>query len=144
MATTKPSRTTSHTERTTRVHHLAATGMSNRAIARELGMHHTTVGRILRTTTAPEPTTPTPAERTTPATSETPRTPWLLRDLEPDLIQDLNILRDPHTGALPAPLRTMLRTAADARRTTILANAQRLADEQEQRTTGRGEGRARA
>src|SRR5690606_11723807 len=54
---------------------------------------------------------------------------------DPDLIQDLNVLRDPRTGALPAPLRAMLRTAADARRTTMRATVHRIAAEE--RTTGR-------
>lgn len=142
MATTNPTRATDRDDRTTRVHHLAAQNLSNRAIARQLGIHHTTVGRILRTTRAPERTTPeqpertTPApERTTPPTSNNRPAPRLLLPLDPDLIQDLNVLRDPRTGALPAPLRAMLRTAADARRTTMRATVHRIAAEE--RTTGR-------
>lgn len=146
MATTNPTRATDRDDRTARVHHLAAQNLSNRAIGRRLGMHHTTVGRILRTTRAPERTTPEQPERTTPAPATTPErttpptsgaapAPRLLLPLDPDLIQDLNVLRDPRTGALPAPLRAMLRTAADARRTTMRATVHRIAAEE--RTTGR-------
>ncbi|WP_053913669.1 hypothetical protein [Streptomyces sp. TP-A0875] len=145
MATTNPTDTD---ERTTRVHQLAARRLSHRAIGRELGIAHTTVGRILRTTPAPvertedappapvERTTPTPvdqAERTTSApptpTSGNPRAPRLLHPLDPRTIQDLNCLMDPRTGALPAPLVRLLRSAADARRTSMRATAHRIANE---------------
>src|SRR5690606_39340504 len=94
------------------LHHLAAQNLSNRAIGRRLGMHHTTVGRILRTTRAPERTTPEQPERTTPAPATTPErttpptsgaapAPRLLLPLDPDLIQDLNVLRsEEHTSEL--------------------------------------------
>lgn len=119
--------------RDARVHHLAAEGHSNRAIGRQLGIHHTTVSTILRTTTPPvAPTAPAPPAtmaRTTPATSGNPPAPRLLHPLDPSLIQDLNCLMDPWTGALPAPIRRYLRAAADARRTSMAATAHRIATE---------------
>src|SRR5690606_4240966 len=133
MATTNPTRATDRDDRTARVHHLAAQNLSNRAIGRRLGMHHTTVGRILRTTRAPERTTPEHPERTTPAPATTPErttpptsgaapAPPLLLPLDPDLIHDLNVLRDPPTAALPpsrpplAPQARQLPPAPHARR----------------------------
>ncbi|GGW68043.1 helix-turn-helix domain-containing protein [Streptomyces griseoloalbus] len=153
MATTQPT----GDDRTARVHHLAAQKLSNRAIGRRLGIHHTTVGRILRTTTAPEHTTPQPAERTTPtpaapmerttptASGDTP-TPRLLHPLDPAFVQDLNCLMDPRTGALPEPIRRIIRAAADGRRASMRATAHRLATTQrtsEPPTTGRAPARAR-
>lgn len=115
------------------VHHLAAQHLSHRAIARRLGVHHTTVARILRTTTAPpEDTTPAPAtapERTTPVASSNPPAPRLLHPLDPRTIQDLNCLMDPRTGQLPAGLVRAIRTAADHRRASMRATAHRLATE---------------
>ncbi|MFB7461702.1 hypothetical protein [Streptomyces sp. NPDC056188] len=159
MATANP---TGADERTARVHQLAAEGRSNRSIGRELRIAHTTVARILRTTTAPaapvepaedapaapvertapepaeqaERTTtapPAPVERTTPAppapTSGNARTPRLLHPLDLRTIQDLNVLMDPRTGALPAPLARIIRAAADHRRTAMQAVAHRYAAE---------------
>ncbi|GHC44398.1 MULTISPECIES: helix-turn-helix domain-containing protein [Streptomyces rochei group] len=141
------------TARDARIRQLAADDLSHRAIARQVGLHHTTVTRILRTTPAPERTTPeqtertTPApapapERTTPTTSGNTRTPRLLHDLDPRTIQDLNCLMDPRTGALPAPLVRAIRTAADARRTTLRAIAARFGDEERTAETGRAPARA--
>ncbi|MFE1070983.1 helix-turn-helix domain-containing protein [Streptomyces sp. NPDC058783] len=128
------------TTRDARIHQLDADGLSHRAIAREVGVHHTTVSRILRTTPAPEHTTPEPTERTIPApaapvertitlTSGEVRTPRLLHPLDPHTVQDLNCLMDPSTGALPEPIRRILRAAANARRTTLRATAHRYANE---------------
>ncbi|MEU8950911.1 hypothetical protein [Streptomyces sp. NPDC048489] len=134
MATThptEPQRAARHAE----VRRLAdEEQLSNRAIARRLGMHHTTVGRILSTTPAPdEPpvrTTPAPAVRTTHLTSGAAVAPRLLHDLDPRLIQDLNVLVDRETGALPAPLAHILRTAADRRRTALQDLAHHLTTEE--------------
>jgi hypothetical protein len=129
MATTQPTdpeRAARHAE----VRRLAdEEQLSNRAIARQLGMHHTTVGRILRTTPAPdapaERTTNAPTVRTTPVTSGAgPRTPQLVRELDPRLIQDLNVLMA-GTGALPAPVARVIRAAANERRAAWNAMAQR-------------------
>ncbi|MGC0427626.1 hypothetical protein RKD32_003981 [Streptomyces sp. SAI-195] len=129
------------TARDARIRQLADDGASARAIAREVGVHHTTVARILRTAPAPEPTTPQPTERTTPAqaapaertitlTSGEVRAPRLLHPLDPHTVQDLNCLMDPRTGALPEPIRRILRAAANARRTTMRTTAHRIAAEQ--------------
>ncbi|MFK0069741.1 helix-turn-helix domain-containing protein [Streptomyces sp. NPDC091046] len=139
-------------ERTTRddrIRQLAADNLSHRAIARQVGVHHTTVARILRT--APEPTertTPAPAapaapvERTITLTSGEVRAPRLLHDLDPRTIQDLNCLMDARTGALPEPIRRYLRAAADARRTSLRATAHRFAAEERTAETGRAPSRA--
>lgn len=128
MATTNPTRAE---ERDARVHQLAAKGLSNRAIGRELGIAHTTVARILRTTTAPA----APPERTRPApptaTSGKRLAPRLLHPLPPELIQDLNVLADPRTGQLPAPLVRAIRAAADHRRTTMRTRAEHRTTEVE-------------
>ncbi|MGW2497310.1 hypothetical protein ACWCV2_22775 [Streptomyces pseudogriseolus] len=139
------------------VHRLAAQHLSNRAIARRLGIHHVTVGRILSTTTAPERTTASTTERTTPAPDTAPErttpttsgdgpAPRLLHPLDPRTIQDLNCLMDPRTGALPAGLVRAIRTAADHRRAAMVATAHRLAAEERTTApsaTGRASGRAR-
>ncbi|MFF9284852.1 hypothetical protein [Streptomyces griseosporeus] len=146
MATTNPTgdqRAALHAE----VRRLAAEEqLSNRAIARRLGVHHTTVGRILRTTPAPDAPAAAPAERTTPAppapTSGAARAPRLLYDLDPTLIQDLNVLTDARTGALIAPVRQYLRTAAAYRRAALTAVAHRIAAEDDP-ATGRTADRAR-
>jgi hypothetical protein len=49
-------------------------------------------------------------------TSGNPVKPWLVHDLNPRLIQDLNLLVDPRTGRLPAPLERAVTIAAAARR----------------------------
>ncbi|MGW2130442.1 helix-turn-helix domain-containing protein [Streptomyces coelicoflavus] len=141
------------TARDTRIRQLAADGASTRAISRKVGAHHTTVARVLRTTPAPERTTPERAERTTPAppapvertitlTSGATATPRLLHPLDPHTVQDLNCLMDPRTGALPEPIRRILRAAADARRSTMRATAHRYATEERTAETGRAPGRA--
>lgn len=113
MATTQPTdtqRATRHAE----VRRLAdEEQLSNRAIARQLGMHHTTVGRILRTTPAPD----APAERTTTATSDDDHTTSPDSLLHPRLFADISTLMDPRTGDLPAPLARVLHRAAEAQRT---------------------------
>jgi hypothetical protein len=125
------------TARNARANQLAAAGHSNRAIARELGIAHTTVATILRTTRTPERTTPEPAERTAPEPAVQPErttaaasgaapTPRLLHPLDPALIQDLNCLMDPRTGTLPEPIRRILRAAANGRRTSMRTTAHRL------------------
>ena len=139
MATTNPTRATDRAERTAEVHRLAAQHLSHRAIARRLGIHHTTVGRILSTTTAPratdsttERTTPAPAgapKRTTAPTSGDGPAPRLLHPLDPRTIQDLNCLMDARTGALPPALVRAIRTAADEQRARMRAVAHRLAAE---------------
>lgn len=118
------------TARDARAHQLAADGLSNRAIGRQLGISHTTVATILRTTPAPEHTTLDTVERTTPATSGNTRAPRLLHPLDPRTIQDLNCLMDPTTGALPAGLVRAIRTAADHRRTSMRTTAHHLATQQ--------------
>ncbi|MFF8095700.1 hypothetical protein [Streptomyces sp. NPDC016675] len=121
--------------RDARARQLATEGLSNRAIGRELGIHHVTVANILRAA-------PTPVVNTTPATSGDTRAPRLLHDLDPRTIQDLNCLMDPTTGELPAPLVRAIRAAADARRTTLRAIARRFADEERTAETGRAPVRA--
>lgn len=144
------------TARDAQVHHLAAAGHSNRAIGRELGIAHTTVATILRTTPAPARTAPEPAEHTAPApaapvehttpeTSGNTPTPRLLHPLDARTIQDLNCLMDPTTGQLPAGLVRAIRAAADHRRTSMRTTAHRLATTErtsEQPTTGRPPARA--
>ena len=134
--------------RDAQVHRLAAQHLSHRAIARRVGVHHVTVSRILRTTTAPDTApehTTTAPERTSPATSGNPPAPRLLHPLDPRTIQDLNCIMDPRTGALPAGLVRAIRAAADHRRTSMHTTAHRLATAErtsEQPTTGRATGRA--
>lgn len=95
--------------------------LSNRAIARRLQMHHTTVGRILSATPAPdapaERTTTAPPERTAPVTSDDDHTTPPDSLLHPRLFADISTLMDPRTGDLPAPLARVLHRAAEAQRT---------------------------
>ncbi|RMB83662.1 helix-turn-helix domain-containing protein [Streptomyces shenzhenensis] len=116
MATTETTGALTLDQRRATVRRLAAEQVSNREIARRLGIHHRTVARDLEAPTAPAeaPQTAPPAP-----TSGVPRAPRLLYDLEPALIQDLNVLTDPHTGALIAPVRAYLRAAANGRRTAL-------------------------
>ncbi|MFJ8146962.1 hypothetical protein ACIQ6R_18070 [Streptomyces sp. NPDC096048] len=123
------------TARNARIRQLATDGASARTIARQEGIHHTTVVRILRTT--PEQT-----ERTTPATSGAAPAPRLLQPLDPRTVQDLNCLMDPRTGALPEPIRRIIRAAADARRTSMRTTAHHLTTEDAPPTTGRAPVRA--
>lgn len=140
MATTNPTGRLAPAERRRRVRQLAAEGKSNREIARQLGIHHRTVARDLDAPPAPAeaPQTAPPA-----ATSGAPLAPRLLHPLDPALIQDLNCLADPRTGALPEPIRRIIRAAANGRRASMLATVHHIAQEEErQPTTGRGPGRA--
>ncbi|MBZ6258143.1 helix-turn-helix domain-containing protein [Streptomyces olivaceus] len=148
MATTHPTDTADRTTRDARVHQLADDGLSHRAIARQVGIHHTTVSRILRTTPAPARTTPQETERTTPTpaapaertvtlTSGVRRAPRLLHDLDPRTIQDLNCLMDSTTGDLPEPIQRYLRAAADARRATMRTTMHRIAADEPTAETGR-------
>lgn len=118
MATTNPTGAIPQAERRHRVRQLAAADLSNREIARRLGIHHATVARDLAATPAPQDAPPAPTSGARPA-------PRLLHPLDPRLIQDINVLADPHTGALPAPLVRAIHAAADHRRATWHAMAQR-------------------
>jgi hypothetical protein len=118
MATTNPTGALPLAERRATVRRLADENLSHREIARRLGIHHRTVARDLAAPAAPETAPPAP-------TSGAPRAPRLLYPLDPRTIQDLNVLTDPHTGALPAPLIRAIRAAADHRRAQWHAMAQR-------------------
>ncbi|MFE9309498.1 hypothetical protein ACFYM5_17635 [Streptomyces sp. NPDC006706] len=120
------------------VRQLAGKGLSQRAIGRQLGIHHSTVARALRATDEPdeprhEPQDAPPHEpdepdtAPPPPTSGAPRTPRLIHDLPGWLIQDLNILTDPVTGRLDEPVARTIHTAAEQRRATWRANAERRA-----------------
>ncbi|MEV6667559.1 hypothetical protein ACIP96_30500 [Streptomyces nigra] len=98
-------------------------GLSNREIARRLGVGKDTVRRDLDATAS---TTATPAP-----TSGAPIAPYLLYDLEPSLIQDLNVLTDARTGALIPPVRRYLRAAANARRADLLKVAHQIGAEED-------------
>lgn len=124
MATTQPTDTLDRATRRATVRRLAdEEHLSARAIARRLGIGKDTVRRDLDAT-APTSAPPVP-------TSGAPRAPYLLYDLEPSLIQDLNALTDPRTGALIEPVRRYIRAAAEGRRTGLRKVAQRLAEEDE-------------
>jgi hypothetical protein len=126
MATTHPTRDTVAARRAT-VRHLADTeGLSARAIARRLNIGKDTVRRDLAAT---EPTT-APQDAPPPATSGATPAPRLLHPLDPSLVQDLNCLMDPRTGALPDPIRRYLRAAADGRRASMAATARRIVAEE--------------
>lgn len=125
-------------QRRATVRQLHAAGHSNRAIARQLGISKDAVARDLRATEPPpgEPGEPQAAPgapptetgvraisepgRAAPAppipTSGNPVKPWLVHNLNPRLIQDLNVLIDPRNGRLPAPLERAISIAAAARR----------------------------
>jgi hypothetical protein len=125
MASTNPTGTLPRDERRKRVRQLAADKLSNREIARQLGIGKDTVARDLRATEAPQ--APTPAPHTAPPamTSGAPFKTRLIRDLDPELIKDLNVLTDRRTGRLPAPLARIIRAAADQRRAAWLSTVQR-------------------
>ncbi|MFE7017719.1 hypothetical protein ACFVAQ_46015 [Streptomyces sp. NPDC057651] len=119
MADTNPTGATDRATRRAEVRQLADAGESNREIARRLGIGKDTVRRDRAATEAPPAPDPAPAapDPAPPApTSGATRAPFLVRDLAPELIQDLNMLADPRTGQLPAPLARMLRAAADQAR----------------------------
>ncbi|MGW1158442.1 helix-turn-helix domain-containing protein [Streptomyces sp. NPDC002513] len=132
MAITQPTDALTRAERQRRVRQLAAEGMTQRAIARHLGIHHRTVARDLSATPAPTAATPpaplAPDDAPAAATSGAHPAPRLLHELEPSLIQDLNVLTDPHTGQLLAPLRQYIRAAATHRRAALRRVAQRFTD----------------
>ncbi|QMP84085.1 helix-turn-helix domain-containing protein [Streptomyces phage Alderaan] len=108
-------------ERRAMVHKRHGAGASHRAIGRELGIHHTTVARILRTTPAPQDAPPALPDAPPAPTSNEPRPPAILFNLTRELIQDLNTLADKGTGDLPAPLVRAIHAAADRRRAAWLA-----------------------
>jgi hypothetical protein len=135
MAITNPIAPADLATRRATVRQLADEGLSNRAIARRLGIHHRTVARDLDTTPAPteaSPAAPPTPEQAPPApTSGARPTPRLLHPLDPALIQDINILADPRTGALPAPLLRAIHAAAERRRADWDAMARRPAAAEE-------------
>ncbi|GAA5056380.1 hypothetical protein [Streptomyces similanensis] len=160
MATTHPTLAAERAARDADIRQRAAAGASARSIARETGLHHTTVARIIRTAPAPEhttveqvePSTPEPSqqtERATPAppapTSgdrHTPPRTALIRELAPDLIRDLNVLVDRRTGALPAPLAGIVRAYADRERARWSAALERRFPTEQHRPSGRAPARA--
>jgi hypothetical protein len=126
MATTNPTGTLPLAERRATVRRLADENLSHREIARRLGIHHRTVARDLAA-----PAAPAAPESAPPApTSGAPRAPRLLYPLDPRTIQDLNVLADPHTGALPAPLVRYIRAAANAQRADMRAAMERICAEE--------------
>ncbi|MBA2944268.1 hypothetical protein [Streptomyces himalayensis] len=121
----------SRAERRTRVRQLAAAGLSNRAIARRLSIGKDTVARDLRATEAPAAPTPVPQIAPPALTSGATGAPIptrLVRDLDPQLIKDLNVLADPRTGRLPETLAQIIHAAANQGRATWLTVAQRHAE----------------
>ncbi|MGW2933961.1 helix-turn-helix domain-containing protein [Streptomyces sp. NPDC001156] len=118
-------RATTPGDRRATVRQMADDGHSNRAIARQVGIHHSTVARILRATDEPDAPVDEPQDAPPHPTSGAPRAPQLLHALPPWLIQDLNVLTDPRTGRLPAPVARAIHTAAEARRATMRANLER-------------------
>ncbi|MFJ9892706.1 hypothetical protein ACIQPR_05170 [Streptomyces sp. NPDC091280] len=128
MATTETTGARTLDQRRATVRRLAAEHLSNREIGRRLGIHHRTVARDLEVpvapTEAPQPAPPAP-------TSGAPVAPSLLYDLEPALIQDLNVLHDARTGAMIGPVRRYIRAAANARRADLLRVAQPVGTEGE-------------
>jgi DNA-binding transcriptional ArsR family regulator len=130
MATTNSTGALDRAARRATVRQLAdKEALSARAIARRLGIGKDTVRRDLEAT---EPTAPQDAPETAPPapTSGAPRAPYLLHDLEPALIQDLNVLHDARTGELIGPVRRYIRAAANARRADLRKVAQRICAEE--------------
>ncbi|WP_329622936.1 helix-turn-helix domain-containing protein [Streptomyces sp. NBC_01255] len=115
--------TLSVAERRTRARQLADDGHSNRAIARQLGIHHRTVARDLELTPAPPAAPPVP-------TSGDPSAPRILFNLPPTLVQDLNVIADKQSGDLPAPLVRAIHAAADRHRAAWIHQLRQLAAEQ--------------
>ncbi|MFJ5143294.1 hypothetical protein [Streptomyces sp. NPDC088707] len=109
-------------ERRARARQLNAAGYSNRAIARELRIHHRTVANDLAAPVAPDPAPPAP-------TSGDPTAPPIHFNLPRTLVQDLNVLADKQTGELPAPLVRAIHAAADRRRAAWLRGLEQLATE---------------
>ena len=97
--------------------------LSARAIATRLDVSKDTIRRDIDAIRA----TPTPPDTPPPLTSSAPRAPWLIPDLPAWLIQDLNILTDPYTGQLAAPVAHAIHTAAEERRATWRTNMERRA-----------------
>ncbi|RMB85610.1 hypothetical protein [Streptomyces shenzhenensis] len=138
MADAQPTPHTDLEQRRATVRQLHDAGHSNRAIGRQLGISKDAVARDLRATEPPTvepdalstgpdaPRTETPARAATepdrperaPLTlsSGNKVRPWLVHELDSQLIQDLNVLIDRRTGRLPAPLERAIRIAAAARR----------------------------
>ncbi|MFC8199930.1 helix-turn-helix domain-containing protein [Streptomyces sp. NPDC057298] len=115
MATTETTGALTLDQRRATVRQLAADDLSNREIARRLGIHHRTVARDLEAPApadAPQTAPSAPTSGATPA----PRRPTLIKELDPRLIQDLNVLVDRRTGALPEPLDRIVRAYADRTR----------------------------
>lgn len=112
MATPNPTGALDRATRRATVRRLAdEEGMSARAIARRLGIGKDTVRRDLDATTQ-HAAPPAPTSGATPP----PRHPTLVKELDPRLIQDLNVLVDRRTGALPSPLDRIVRAYADRTR----------------------------
>ncbi|MFF4962990.1 helix-turn-helix domain-containing protein [Streptomyces sp. NPDC001222] len=129
MATTNPTGALDLAARCATVRQLADDGMSHRAIARRLGIHHRTVARDFDATPAPAEAPPAAPAAPPAPTSGAPSAPRLLHPFDPALIQDLNVLADPRTGALPSPLLRAIHAAADHRRAKMRAAAAHLAFE---------------
>ncbi|MEH0470867.1 helix-turn-helix domain-containing protein [Streptomyces sp. B21-097] len=130
MATTNPTGRLTPAERRRRVRQLAAENKSNREIARQLGIHHRTVARDLDAPAAPAEAPQTASPAPTSGAAPAPRRPILIKELDPRLIQDLNVLVDWRTGALPAPLDRIVRAYADRTRATWHAALERRAREE--------------
>jgi Homeodomain-like domain len=118
MATTHPTQHMPAAERRALALRLAADApeRSARSIAQQVGAHHTTVARWLRTT---ERTTPAPEhapERTTPPTSANTAPTLDVMGFDPQVVRDLVILVDLKTGHLPAPLERAIHQWAEHRR----------------------------
>lgn len=124
MASTNDTDTLDRATRRATVRRLAdEEQLSNREIARRLNIGKDTVRRDLDATE--------PAEATPAPTSGAPLAPLVLYTLDPSLVQDLNCLTDPRTGALIAPVRRYIRAAAEGRRAALRTVAQRIGAEGE-------------
>ncbi|MFF5142540.1 helix-turn-helix domain-containing protein [Streptomyces sp. NPDC013157] len=137
MATTETTGPLTLDQRRAAVRRLAAEQLSNREIGRRLGIHHRTVARDLDAPApAPAPDlAPQEAPETAPPTSTSgaapaPRRPSLIKELDPRLIQDLNVLVDRRTGALPSPLDRIVRAYAERTRAMWREAHERRAQEE--------------